>query len=331
MSTVITNAYRISVPPEESLISFARSLSREYLDASFKSYCAVVADYAIKISEEIVIRRYLDPTGSYTEMRDDIIKKLHIRLDGRRTREETLEEFTPGELAIMLADDYVRKAYNLDGSPKLAMFDAPGPRSHNEHLIIAFGNDFAHMMENIESDASNAIRRKFRISEYDYSDQADKPDKISDAEWKERRKTWEKSMPNGSAARDGIVLDICSHLTLAMHIAENIDKIYPEVKNIFDSNPRYADPETRITNYARALAAEGYVKSSGEYDPKGPDANNIAYRLTMEYLRGLDEKRPEMISRLERVKHDIDEFFKIRRNNDKSVDTDKLSEPLKLE
>lgn len=346
MSTKIYDAYKITIPEGTTLVQFCKELSEKYFDEAFKDYCRHIAKNAVMISEGLALKKRMIH-GEYIKQRDGIIDAFRISLDNAETPEESLRRYDAIELATMMTDDEIRR-YHGGYDADIAIFDDP-VRPGRNYLIMAFGPLLASMLEKIaginnpdnpDNLTGDTLISKYGIRDYHYQNQTDRPDGISEAEWDKRRDEWDVIMPSGIPSKDGLAARVLDEMRFMLEVSrKEYDPETPRakrpieinIKKFLETDEFYSDTERRLDSYAREIAAADYVKSSNECDPESENASVTEYNLTMEFLRDLERKKPEAVSRFDRIREDIDRYVEECKNGDMSLNIDDMLKPLELE
>ena len=79
-------------------------------------------------------------------------------------------------------------------------------------LFMVFGQTLQNLMyENISKEEWNDFVCKYKISDYHYQNQTDRPEHISKKEWNKRYKDWMEVMPTGVPRDTGMVINITGY------------------------------------------------------------------------------------------------------------------------
>lgn len=164
---------------------------------------------------------------------------------------------------------------DIDASAEIVMF----PITNRNMLLMTYSDKFTSFFSGLCNDKE--FVEKYGLIEYHYQNQTDRPERISGREWGKRKHDWDKALPTGIPARDGIVINISDadtfiH-TLFTYRAEVIDQVLEK----FELRSK------RITKIARERAVDRYWQNYiVEHDIK--EGNN--FHEVMEATREFKEK-----------------------------------------
>lgn len=93
--------------------------------------------------------------------------------------------------------------YDYDFSSKIVFY----PFSTKHTLIQVFGKDIVALFYEL-CYKNNEFKETYKLEDYHYQNQTDKPDDISGRAWKKREKDWDKVMKTGVPICDGICVEM---------------------------------------------------------------------------------------------------------------------------
>lgn len=194
--------------------------------------------------------------------------------------------------------------YNFDNS--IVFF----PLSEEKTLIMVFGQILPKLMMNIEADECSEFKKKYNLVDYHYQNQTDMPDYVTEQEWEQRCKDWDKVMPTGIPSQDGILVNIDFDDTslflkgYKMLNEENNDS--PVLKNIHPI-------EDRKKEYTNKLAKNKYYGiKDADAKAKDPEDSAPLYSTMLEFDESVgkgglaDELIEEQAKAVNEVVKDID-------------------------
>lgn len=158
----------------------------------------------------------------YAEMNDTLYNRLHKKEVEKVQVKDTVEHmktmYSPLYIAKQCTENKMeiselKRHYmfnSLDMKNEIALF----PLDNTHTLFMVFGEQIRKIMENILADDEwHDFREKYVIRDYHYQNQVEKPEYISDEDWEQRRKDWDKVLPSGVPSNDGLIVNLTNAST----------------------------------------------------------------------------------------------------------------------
>lgn len=248
MSTTIYNAYKLKIADLHQLDEFQKNLYKDYYQYILNKYTEKTAELCLNLMELLPYLR-----AAYTLEDHQISKQLNYP-------NILIRNNTVIEIAKQIT--HIEEKENIKA--EIAIF----PHSNNDNvLLLAFGTYFTEFMSSLP----DCYETNYRLTDYHYQNQTDKPHDITQKQWELRRKTWDTAMPSGIPSKDGIIITIGSTDKLEH------DLFYIPDRDEYDNNVieriRQTTLSERLTKYAYEEAKIQYI--SEKYDDEKPPVSQV--------------------------------------------------------
>lgn len=220
MSTKIQHAYLLRYMSTKTLHQFIQKLKRNCQKEAVKNLYQMIAS------------EFTDMVDSICMAKDEEIKELFFSDYEKFQRslyqysKEEVASLLDGRLPVQVPDDYLwrLKTGRFNTIFQIALNHirfqcsigsgfSTGINAFLNRLIlipykdsllcIVFGQECRKIMQEI-CDSKPSEYKDYRMEHYDYWDNTDCPDSISEKEWEQRERTWMEAMPSGFPSADGM-------------------------------------------------------------------------------------------------------------------------------
>lgn len=164
--------------------------------------------------------------------------------------------------------------------------------NRNKTLLMAFG-ELSDLMSTIvsskEGDEWYDLKTKYRISDYHYQNQTDRPKELSAREWNRRKKDWDQVMPTGIPSRDGTVIQLVDADQIESELVfEKENSIMKYVKTYEQRTHEAAKMIVRCRHYSNDMSK--YLSTINQIEKEIAKKNGNYYEeysKTREVLNGI--------------------------------------------
>ena len=232
MSTKIYDAYVIKNLSQLELKKFIQDLKQIVFEEALTNHFKLLSQKVLELCDELRVYDHLEDyeivekrllnvyreSGSFNRLVKDSIngKTKELNID------EVLETMKNNKFSysiLQISKDIIEfnralaeidetimtMEYCIDES--LVLF----PLSKRRTLFVAFGGILPNILYKYSTSNEKeciSFREEYGFGDYHYQNQTDRPDNVSAREWARRRKDWDKVIPRGSYAENGIVVNI---------------------------------------------------------------------------------------------------------------------------
>ena len=303
MSTKIYNGFRIRNPTANELIQFIndlRTATKPYMyDAYNKSICQICRQI---INQAVKTDINFDGSDKAIERTENMLKRWYIMSLNKKAIMNSVMtacyDYNEAisvlrlplcepilDIAVQLyAEDALNDTICLWDDLRSNMAFMNGDDTHT--LFISFGNVFSKALRALAK--NETLYEKYGLQEYDYWDNADKPDDILDEDWDHRKEMWTAAFADTFVPTDNglCTVDIFDSNNLFSTYNMNVDgrttKIYEMLGTIRDVIAVSAKQET----------IEHFTDNTKYYNPGW----ERLMRKENDCSKRLDNNDPEMIA-----------------------------------
>ena len=116
----------------------------------------------------------------------------------------------------------------LDTKNEIVLFPA-----EDKTLILAFGDIITRILQQETTGRDGKkpeLKTVSQIKDYHYQNQTDQPENISDEEWEQRCRDWQKAIPSMVPSKDGMVIELtnCDTVSSSVYLNDN-DQLIPYI------------------------------------------------------------------------------------------------------
>jgi len=161
----------------------------------------------------------------------------------------------------------------------------------NSILFIPYGSNFIKVLSDTLSKNPD-FTKKYSIIEYGYWNNTDHPEEITEEEWAEREKSWDRAFKNSLTAAQ------CALCTTDVYEPSNLYSIFSmasDGRNI-TINKMMPPIEEILLKEAENMTVDELCKNDQRYEPDQHSGKN--YKIALEYhekIQNNDEKLKEMV------------------------------------
>lgn len=289
MSTKIYNGYCIE--KNLSLLElneFQREMQKMMHDFIYEKFCEL---YGNKI--QIIVDRFtvLRTDAKKEELKNEICDLLNFSekslqneirdlIRGAEPKKRTLDSFT-SSIGFTLANvvyDYLSKRIEAEEilyerNPCDLTADICVFPSEEKCLFMAFGLADEFFQTFLSSKENTDFIQKWGLREYHYQDQADRPEEISEEEWENRKKDWEKVFEHVRVPeKAGFTIHFFNEETDLFNFFSDLEE--SDFKDVLKYIP---DPSVRLKKYAKRKLISDILgeRSKQAKERKGPELIEI--------------------------------------------------------
>lgn len=313
MSTKIYDAYKVKINSIAELREFRKDLTKTYWHYCYKElFQHIVFGVLIDLTESMPHK-----ANHYLCEADKIIKNIA----SKTTFEDAAKELSSKNV-ISAAVDYANDIFERQEKNRIprgikGIIAAYEHAEQKDHMIfMGFGLYFTKFLSEVcfkEDSEYKDFKEKWDLSDYHYQNQTDQPDDISDEEWLERERVWDKVMDTSVPNEDSIIIQILNADQFQTMLQEYIFKThqkdapyYAQVLN--DVLTAMPDKETRLDTMAKEQALYQYVRSH-ERLKEFPGIEEAKYALHREFNIKLENNDAAITELLNTCKTEIEPFL----------------------
>lgn len=281
MSTKIYDAYKLKNLSAFELGNFISELKSKVLQIAVKPYNNLFVQEIVNLIDNLCIY----DTDKNFDAVEELLKETHhnfmpfqhsikeISSYKTNIQKETMNQiierfsFKYYTVGTIVKDILERKTsiaeithsfglYEYDFLNKIVLFP-----TEDKILCMVFGRAITSLMSKLcFSDDSDcvAFREKYGLEDYHYQNQTDRPENITEKDWKQREIDWDNVMPSWIPKNDGIVITILDSDLLG-------NQIYYSDKHLLDITSHIPKKEERVKDLAYKTVKDKYInKTLGE-------------------------------------------------------------------
>lgn len=264
MSTKIYNAYEMPAMSMKQLLEFKKELALIVAKEYYKRLRHLQLETLVDLADNLTIN---DMKGNTAKV-EEILKYYSEYLYPKKEFSSNKEGILNKEL-ILLVFSYIRKKSkeksdyldSVDLSAEIVLF----PISNKRTLFMTFSNEFSNLFSsffNKDSEYKDIIT-KYKIKDYHYQNQTDRPEDISSKEWNKRERDWEKCLNNIPGA-DGIPVILMDEeiLSISYRNQSVSMKNYLEILKSDSTKEDFTDKDSRVKKRAYSLLFDDYCSQN---------------------------------------------------------------------
>lgn len=295
MSTKIYNAYIVKLRDYKEYYQFVKGLQQLAVEDAKRQIYKRIADKIVQIHDEAVLYRtehseyfssspiavlYDDFPKSLVEMYINIVnppKRMLANPQNFYKIEKDNRFFLATILEHLCVEDVLSKSeYSM-------LSERNDSRDYRNEIVFfqtvekkivfqVFGSQiedlFYHACWNPEKLSKEALVffAKYDVRDFHYQNQTDRPESVTEEEWKFREATWERIMPSGIPARDGICTVLLDGNSIRNHFYDTEDtteKLMQYVKQ-YTKERRCESLVSRMIESLALLEGPGNFESATE-------------------------------------------------------------------
>ena len=320
MSTKIYNGFRMRELSSNELIVFINELREKISPTVHNAFCIGIIQIASKIITKCIEYNFdFEGTPEKAENVEKFLRSYYLaslttttmaqRALGKMDKViDDLEWPFIGGVINMAINIYKNDTMNEnkqscynDVRSSIALLQG----SKGKTLFMTFGNVFTDCMYELIK-KNDELVSKYEIEEYGYWNNTDKPDGITNEEWKNCGDDWDAALPGlGVPSRCGL----CSSDLI------DPDVLFSEVKMAEDGRMRKIINDFSLLKYIHALVCDKtishFVKMDSEYDEK----LSSTYALVVKYREKIEKDDPQMKDYADKLENEM-----IEQLSDRSIE-----------
>lgn len=296
MSTKIYNAYIVKLRDYKEYYQFVKGLQQLAVEDAKRQIYKRIADKIVQIHDEAVLYRtehseYFSSSpidilyddfpmylaGMYTNMMNPA-KRILLNPQNFYKIDKENRFFLSTSLQKLCTEDILHKIeYSMlternDGwnyGNEIVFYEA---EKANTIIFQAFGGQVEDLLynacwkpEQLPKESLEFFAR-YNIEDFHYQNQTDRPESVTEEEWKFREATWERIMPSGIPARDGICTVLLDGNSIRNHFYDTEDtteKLMQYVKQ-YTKESRCESLVSRMIESLALLEGPGNFESATE-------------------------------------------------------------------